>query len=416
MAKDTTGRLHVTVKSGGKRKLSSKLWLERQLNDPYVAQAKRDGYRSRAAYKLIEIDDKYHFLKPGIAVVDLGAAPGGWSQIAAKRVGAVNGKGKVVAIDLLEMPEIPGVNFAQLDFLAEDAPEKLIAMMGGRADVVMSDMARQHHRPPQDRSAAHRRPGRNGGGVCRRRAQSRRHVPGQGLSERRRRRTGRAVEARFCQRAPRQAGLEPAGFVGALCAGDGVSRAAQSGVSAALRIRVVASVKTGLPARWPSKSLKLLEFFPETGILVVRRGLFNCMQSDAPCRSEPRLRLGRSIPAMEQRTTVGNRLLAALPPADIDLLVPHFRKVALERDTVLVRSGDPVQRIYFPLSGLVAFIMDMPSGETVATAVVGNDGAAGLLSALGPTRSPVTTAVRIAGTALQISPARFKRRSGAATP
>jgi 23S rRNA (uridine2552-2'-O)-methyltransferase len=145
MAKDTTGRLHVTVKSGGKRKLSSKLWLERQLNDPYVAQAKRDGYRSRAAYKLIEIDDKYHFLKSGIAVVDLGAAPGGWSQIAAKRVGAVNGKGKgkgkVVAIDLLEMPEVPGVKFAQLDFLAEDAPEKLIAMMGGRADVVMSDMA-----------------------------------------------------------------------------------------------------------------------------------------------------------------------------------------------------------------------------------------------------------------------------------
>ncbi len=141
MAKDTTGRLHVTVKSGGKRKLSSKLWLERQLNDPYVAQAKRDGLRSRAAYKLIEIDDKYHFLKQGIAVVDLGAAPGGWSQIAAKRVGAANGKGKVVAIDLLEMPEISGVSFAQLDFLADDAPAKLLAMMGGRADVVMSDMA-----------------------------------------------------------------------------------------------------------------------------------------------------------------------------------------------------------------------------------------------------------------------------------
>jgi 23S rRNA (uridine2552-2'-O)-methyltransferase len=141
MAKDTTGRLHVTVKTGGKRKLSSKLWLERQLNDPYVAQAKRDGLRSRAAYKLIEIDDKYHFLKPGITVVDLGAAPGGWSQIAAKRVGAANGKGKVVAIDLLEMPEIPGVAFAQLDFLKDDAPAKLLDMMGGRADVVLSDMA-----------------------------------------------------------------------------------------------------------------------------------------------------------------------------------------------------------------------------------------------------------------------------------
>jgi 23S rRNA (uridine2552-2'-O)-methyltransferase len=145
MAKDKTGRLHVTVKTGGKRKLSSKLWLERQLNDPYVAQAKREGYRSRAAYKLIEIDDKYRFLKPGQSVVDLGAAPGGWSQIAARRVGAVDGKGagkgKVVAIDLLEMPEIAGVSFAQLDFLEQDAPDKLLAMMGGRADVVMSDMA-----------------------------------------------------------------------------------------------------------------------------------------------------------------------------------------------------------------------------------------------------------------------------------
>jgi 23S rRNA (uridine2552-2'-O)-methyltransferase len=141
MAKDKTGRLHVTVRSGGKRKLSSKLWLERQLNDPYVAQAKREGYRSRAAFKLLEIDDKYRLLKPGMTVVDLGAAPGGWSQIAAKRVGAADGKGRVVAIDLLEMGEIPGVQFAQLDFLDQDAPEKLIAMLGGRADAVLSDMA-----------------------------------------------------------------------------------------------------------------------------------------------------------------------------------------------------------------------------------------------------------------------------------
>lgn len=145
MAKDTTGRLHVTVKttvkSGGKRKLSSKLWLERQLNDPYVAQAKRDGFRSRAAYKLQEIDDKYRILKSGFAVVDLGAAPGGWSQVSAKRVGALDGKGKVIAIDLLEMPELPGVQFAQLDFLHDDAPAKLRAMLGGGADVVLSDMA-----------------------------------------------------------------------------------------------------------------------------------------------------------------------------------------------------------------------------------------------------------------------------------
>jgi 23S rRNA (uridine2552-2'-O)-methyltransferase len=141
MAKDPTGRLHVTVRTGGKRKLSSKLWLERQLNDPYVAQAKRAGLRSRAAYKLIEIDDKYRLLKRGLTVIDLGAAPGGWSQIAARRVGAPEGNGKVVAIDLLAMPDIPGVSFAQLDFLAADAPDRLLAMIGGRTDVVLSDMA-----------------------------------------------------------------------------------------------------------------------------------------------------------------------------------------------------------------------------------------------------------------------------------
>ncbi|WP_420132399.1 RlmE family RNA methyltransferase [Rhodopseudomonas sp.] len=141
MAKDTTGRMRVTVKSAGRMKLSSKLWLERQLNDPYVALAKRDGYRSRAAYTLLDIDEKYHLLKPGLAVVDLGAAPGGWSQIAAKRTRAAEGRGKVVAIDLLEMGEIPGVTFAQLDFLDNSAPEKLREMLGGGADVVMSDMA-----------------------------------------------------------------------------------------------------------------------------------------------------------------------------------------------------------------------------------------------------------------------------------
>src|SRR4030081_2822524 len=141
MAKDTPGRLRVTVKSGGRLKLSSKLGLERQLNDPYVAKAKRDGLRSRAAYKLIEIDDKHHFLKRGATVVDLGAAPGGWSQVAAKRVGATDGRGKVIAIDLLEMPEIAGVAFAPLDFLGQDAPDKLLKWMGGRADVGLSDMA-----------------------------------------------------------------------------------------------------------------------------------------------------------------------------------------------------------------------------------------------------------------------------------
>jgi CRP-like cAMP-binding protein len=110
---------------------------------------------------------------------------------------------------------------------------------------------------------------------------------------------------------------------------------------------------------------------------------------------------------MEHRTRVGNRLLAALPPADFDLLAPHLRKVSLERDTVLVRTGDPIEQIYFPCSGTIAFIMDMPNGQTVATAVIGNEGAVSILTSLGPTHSPMTAVVRMAGTALQISPARF---------
>ncbi|MBB3019841.1 23S rRNA (uridine2552-2'-O)-methyltransferase [Microvirga lupini] len=126
------------VKTANKRSLSSQKWLERQLNDPYVARAKREGYRSRAAFKLLEIDEKYRILKPGQRVVDLGAAPGGWSQIAAKVVGP---KGKVVGIDLLPIDPMPGVEFIQLDFLDESAPGKLIEMLGGPADIVMSDMA-----------------------------------------------------------------------------------------------------------------------------------------------------------------------------------------------------------------------------------------------------------------------------------
>ena len=130
--------LKVRVRSGKNRKLSSKLWLERQLNDPYVARAKREGFRSRAAYKLIEIDDKAHILKKGMRVIDLGAVPGGWSQVAVKRVGA---QGRVVAIDMLPMDAIAGVDFAQLDFLDPSAPDKLKAMLGGSADLVLSDMA-----------------------------------------------------------------------------------------------------------------------------------------------------------------------------------------------------------------------------------------------------------------------------------
>ena len=130
-------RLKVRVKDKSKSQ-SSRRWLERQLNDPYVVRAKREGYRSRAAFKLAEIDDKHHLLKAGARVVDLGAAPGGWSQVARKRAGE---KGRVVAIDVLEMDAIAGVEFARIDFLDPDAPEKLKAMLGGPADVVLSDMA-----------------------------------------------------------------------------------------------------------------------------------------------------------------------------------------------------------------------------------------------------------------------------------
>jgi 23S rRNA (uridine2552-2'-O)-methyltransferase len=132
--------LKVRVKSGKGRSVSSKHWLERQLNDPYVARARREGFRSRAAFKLSEIDDKHRFLRPGLRVVDLGAAPGGWSQVAARRVGAPE-KGRVVAIDLLPLDPVPGVEFMQLDFLDAAAPERLKAALGSGADVVLSDMA-----------------------------------------------------------------------------------------------------------------------------------------------------------------------------------------------------------------------------------------------------------------------------------
>jgi len=134
--------LKVRVKTGKGRTVAQKIWLERQLNDPYVAEAKKLGYRSRAAFKLIEIDDKYKFLKVGGRIVDLGSAPGGWSQVAAKRVKAEDGKGKVVAIDMHGMEAIPAVTFFKKDFYDEDAPQVLIDALGGeKADCVLSDMA-----------------------------------------------------------------------------------------------------------------------------------------------------------------------------------------------------------------------------------------------------------------------------------
>jgi 23S rRNA (uridine2552-2'-O)-methyltransferase len=130
----------VRVRGGKNRSVSSRQWLQRQLNDPYVARAKREGMRSRAAYKLMEIDDKARFLRKGARVVDLGAAPGGWSQIAAQRVSATE-QGRVIAIDILAMEPVPGVDFIALDFLDRTAPDKLKDMIGGPADVVLSDMA-----------------------------------------------------------------------------------------------------------------------------------------------------------------------------------------------------------------------------------------------------------------------------------
>jgi 23S rRNA (uridine2552-2'-O)-methyltransferase len=129
------------LKTAKKRTLSSQKWLERQLNDPYVARAKREGFRSRAAYKLLDIDDKYRLLKPGQRVVDLGAAPGGWAQVGVKRVGSAAGKGRVVGIDLLPIDPLPGAEFITLDFLDPDAPDRIMALLGGPADVVLSDMA-----------------------------------------------------------------------------------------------------------------------------------------------------------------------------------------------------------------------------------------------------------------------------------
>ena len=135
-------QLKVRVKTARKRSAASARWLERQLNDPYVAAAKREGLRSRAAYKLKEIDDKPKILRPGLRVLDLGAAPGGWSQIAAERVRSVEGRGQVVAIDYLGMEPLAGVEIVELDFMDETAEPRLKALLrDGAADVVLSDMA-----------------------------------------------------------------------------------------------------------------------------------------------------------------------------------------------------------------------------------------------------------------------------------
>ena len=148
--KGSSGRgqreLRVRVKTAKGRKLSSTLWLERQLNDPYVIRAKKDGYRGRAAFKILELDDKFEFLKPGARVVDLGCAPGGWCQVAVGRVNALGDRankpiGTVLGVDLQAIEPIAGAQIHQLDFLSDEADALVKGWLGGRADVVLSDMA-----------------------------------------------------------------------------------------------------------------------------------------------------------------------------------------------------------------------------------------------------------------------------------
>ncbi len=131
-------RAAVRVRAISQRSESSRQWLQRQLNDPYVAAAKKDGYRSRAAYKFLQLDEQFDLLRPAQRVIDLGAAPGGWCQVVMKKIG---GKGKLVALDLLPIAPLGGAEIVQMDFLDDDAPEKLKSLLGGKADLVLSDMA-----------------------------------------------------------------------------------------------------------------------------------------------------------------------------------------------------------------------------------------------------------------------------------
>ncbi|MGH1425714.1 MAG: RlmE family RNA methyltransferase [Pseudooceanicola sp.] len=148
--KNTSGRgqrdLTIKVKTARGRKMSSTKWLQRQLNDPYVQRAQNEGYRGRAAFKIMELDDKFRFLVPGARVVDLGCAPGGWIQVAVPRINALGEKqgkarGRIIGVDLQEVDPVPGAEIHQLDFMEDDADEVVKEWLGGKADVVMSDMA-----------------------------------------------------------------------------------------------------------------------------------------------------------------------------------------------------------------------------------------------------------------------------------
>ncbi|ANP88506.1 RlmE family RNA methyltransferase [Rhizobium leguminosarum] len=149
IAGNRTGRKLGQRVKNKKMKASSRQWLERHINDPYVQRAQLEGYRARAAFKLLEIDEKHHILRGARRIIDLGAAPGSWSQIAAKVTGSTDDDIRVAAIDFLEMTQLPGVKILQLDFLDPSAPEKLLEAVGGTPDLVISDMAAPttgHHR------------------------------------------------------------------------------------------------------------------------------------------------------------------------------------------------------------------------------------------------------------------------------
>ena len=148
-SRPTGRRATVRVKTARGRTVSSQRWLQRQLNDPYVAEAKKRGYRSRAAFKLLQLDDQFAFLKPGARVVDLGAAPGGWTQVAVERTRAERGAGVVVGIDLAPVEPIAGATVLAKDFYDDDAPALLTDLLGGPADVVLSDMAAAATGDPQ---------------------------------------------------------------------------------------------------------------------------------------------------------------------------------------------------------------------------------------------------------------------------
>ena len=206
------------VKTAKGRKVGSTTWLERQLNDPYVKRAKAEGYRSRAAYKLIELDDRFGFLKGVERVVDLGVAPGGWTQVVRKRVP----KAAMVGIDLLPTDPIDGATLLQLDFLADEAPERLREALGGPADLVLSDMAANTVGHPQTDHLRTMAPGRGGAGIRRRGAEARRRLRRQGARGRRRQPSRRGAEAALHRGQARQAPGQPQGLVRMVCGGAGL--------------------------------------------------------------------------------------------------------------------------------------------------------------------------------------------------